>query len=342
MSEASWRRWLSGLTAVIALAEAGWAQAAPRELRATPANVAAILASARSGDTVILTRGIYSQLKLPEGIFATPLVIDGTAATIVGLAGRGIDGVEIRGGVFHLPPPSVKDGKLAYPQGLRLNQVKNVQLVGITMMGPAAMPRAPKDTFGEGTGVLVARGEGIEVRDSRFTGLKNGVVMSQVSGFRLLRNTFELQRSDGITIGESRLGLIEGNECRDTRVRDKEHPDCIQLFSRPTSAPTADIVIRKNRATGATQGIGMFNHTRNGVDDGGFDRILIEENDLNVSFPTAIGLKDARASIVRNNRVKTIPGSKHLARISIRGDVARCGNAVEAGAGKSGETDRPC
>jgi hypothetical protein len=346
MCEVSWRGRLSGLTVAVAVAVAGCAQGAPRELRATPTNVAVILASARDGDTVILAKGVYKQLRMPKRVFAKPLVIDASAATIEGLSGKDVDGIEIRGGAFHLPPAFVspKNGKLAYPHGLRLDAVKNVRLVGITMTGPGAMPDAPEGTFGEGTGVLIAQSEGIEIADSRFTGLKNGVVLSRVSGFRLLRNTFEAQRSDGIAIGEGRSGLIEGNECRGTRMRDKEHPDCIQLFSRPTSPPTADIVIRKNRAIGATQGIGMANHTRNGVNDGGFDRILIEENDLNVAFPNGIGLTDARDSIVRNNRVQTFPGAPYIARISIRGDgdVKRCGNVVKAGAGKSGETDKSC
>ena len=88
----------------------------------------------------------------------------------------------------------------------------------------------------------------------------------------------------------------------------------------------------------------MFNHTRDGVNDGGFDRILIENNEFNVAFPNGIGLTDGRASIIRNNRVETYPGAQFRAGIAIRGDgdVQRCGNVVKAGAGKPGETDRPC
>jgi hypothetical protein len=335
-----------GVAIALLVVGAGCAQSAPRQLRATPANAASVIASARGGDVLVLASGVYRKLELVDRAFPVPLVIDARAATIEGLAGRKVDGLEIRGGQFRLPPPfpSPKTGKLIYLHGVRFDQSKNIKLVGITMSGPAAYPDAAPDAFGEGTGVLLNQSEQIEVADSRFAGLKNGVVLSRVSGFRLLRNTFEAQRSDGITIGESRSGLIEENECRGTKIRDNEHPDCIQLFSRPTSPPTADVVIRRNRASGGTQGIGMFNHTRNGVDDGGFDRILIEENDMNVAFPNAIGLTDARASTVRNNKVQTYPGSKYRAAISIRGDgdVKRCGNVVKGGAGKSGATDPSC
>lgn len=343
-SESYWQSMLCGATIALAMVAAGCARSAPRELRATPATAANVLASARDGDTVILAKGVYKQLRLPRRSFAKPLTIDARAATIEGLSGKAVDGLEIRGGAFRLPPPfiSPKSGQLVYQRGVRLDEVKNIRLIGITVIGPGAEPDAPADTFGEGTGILVAQGEGIEVADSHFAGLGSGVVMSRVARFRILRNTFEGQRSDGINIGEGREGLIEGNECRGTRIRDKEHPDCIQLFSRPTSPPTADIVIRGNKATGATQGIGMFNHVRNGVDDGGYDRILIEDNELAVGFPNAIGLVDARSSAVRNNRISTYPGSRYVARIAVKGDVTRCGNVVEAGAGKSGHKDPPC
>lgn len=344
MSKVSRQSMLCGATVALAVVAAGCARGAPRELRANPANAANVLSSARDGDTVVLTKGVYKLLRLPKRTFAKPLVIDASAATIEGLSGKDVDGLEIRGGTFRLPPPfiSQKNGRLVYHQGVRLDQVKNIRLVGITMMGPGAYPDAPPDTFGDGTGVLIAQSEGIEVADSKFAGLKNGVVMSRVAKFRILRNTFEGQRSDGINVGEGREGLIEGNECRGTKIRDNEHPDCIQLFSRPTSPPTADITIRRNKATGPTQGIGMFNKVRDGVNDGGYDRILIEENELNVGFPNAIGLIDARASIVRNNRIETFPGSQYQARIAVKGDIVQCGNVMKSGAGKSGSKDRSC
>lgn len=335
---------LRGATVALAVVAAGCARGAPRELRANPTNAAEVLSSARDGDTVVLSKGVYKSLRMPKRTFATPLVIDASAATIEGLSGRGVEGLEIRGGTFRLPPPfiSPKNGQLVYHQGVRLDQVKNVRLLGIAMMGPGAYPDAPPETFGDGTGILIAQSEGIEVADSKFAGLKNGVVMSRVAKFRILRNAFEGQRSDGINVGEGREGLIEGNECRGTRIRDNEHPDCIQLFSRPTSEPTADVIIRKNRVTGDTQGIFLGNKTREGVNDGGFDRILIEDNDLNVSFPNAIALVDARSSTIRNNRIETFPGAKWIARVNTRGAITMCGNVVKAGAGKSGAKDPAC
>jgi hypothetical protein len=115
------------------------------------------------------------------------------------------------------------------------------------------------------------------------------------------------------------------------------------MWSRPTAPPVADVIIRRNRIEGDTQGIGLHNHVRDGVDDGGFDRILIEDNIINVSRTNAIDLANGRESIIRNNKVTTLPGAKGRASIHAReGSVTMCGNSVAAGAGKPGAKDPPC
>jgi hypothetical protein len=120
-----------------------------------------------------------------------------------------------------------------------------------------------------------------------------------------------------------------------------EHPDCVQLWSRPDAPPTSDIVIRFNRAYGPTQGFSGFNHVRNGVDDGGFDRITIEGNAVDGAFPQAISLMSGRDSAVRNNRVATYPDAPFRASSTpARGRALR--QHRRAGAGKAGVTDPPC
>jgi len=109
----------------------------------------------------------------------------------------------------------------------------------------------------------------------------------------------------------------------------------------------ADIVIRGNVMEGEMQGIFLGNHVRKGVDDGGFDRITIENNEVTVSFPQGIGLFDARDSVVRNNTVRTIPGStlpngkRVRANLRVTGTGNRvCGNKVTAIPKHS--ASRPC
>ena len=312
--------------------------------RVTPETINQVLAKAAGGDTVVLARGGYRGIQLSGRRFQPPLVIDARAASIEGLEVSKVRGLEIRGGLYRLAPPIThpQTKRLVYGSGLRLDDVEQVKVSGVTVQGPGAVSGDDKAPFGDGYGVFVVRGADIDVSGSRFLGLKSGVVFSKVDDFRLTANSFVAMRSDGFQGGESHHGLIEGNECHGMRILPADHPDCIQLWSRPTSAPTADIVIRKNRAEGHTQGISLFNHTREGVDDGGFDRIMIEDNDLAVSFPHGIALVDARNSVVRNNSVRTLADAKWRASINLTGAIVRCGNTVAAGGGKPAMKDAPC
>lgn len=318
------------------------ADAAPQSLRATPATVSDVLAKAGDGDTVVLAPGLYAGVVMNNRTFQTPLVLEARGATLEGFRAKNVSGLTIKGGEFRVPAPVTKPstGQLVYGGATRFDNVSRLTMTDGLFTGPGAPPGA-SGPFGEGYGVFVVTGSDITVTGGKFQGLKNGIVLSRVEGFKLTGNSFAANRSDGINVGEGRKGVIEKNECLATRIRDKEHPDCIQLWSRPTSPPVSDVIIRGNRAEGEMQGIGMFNHTRNGVNDGGFDRITIEDNDMRVTYPHGIALVEGRDSVVRNNRVSTLPGARWRARISV-GTAQRCGNTIGAHAGRGSEKDPAC
>ncbi|MBW8812445.1 MAG: right-handed parallel beta-helix repeat-containing protein [Caulobacterales bacterium] len=314
-----------------------------RQFRATPDTLQRVFDRAQSGDTIVLQPGVYNDVKLGKRSFEPAITIQADGATIAGFRAGGVSGLHIVGGTFTVPAPIAKDsGKLAYGAAMRFDESQHITVEKVHASGPGAPPGAADGPFGEGYGVQVVGGSDINVIGGSFQGLKVGIVVGRVTGFRIADNELAGLRSDGIDVAESRQGVIEGNSCRDTRVRDTEHPDCIQLWSRPTSPPTADVMIRKNHATGHTQGISLFNHTRDGVNDGGFDRITIEDNEVEVAFPNGIALTEGRDSLVRNNKVRTLAGAQYIARITTGDGTIRCGNRVAAGAGKAGGDDPPC
>lgn len=320
---------------------AGAAGAATRT--ATPATFATVLATAAGGDRIVLTAGSYGPLQVSRREFSPALEIDASAATLNGMTVVQVRGLHIRGGTFRLPPPTNRrdTGQPIYGPAIRLDRVQSVTVSGGRFTGPGA-DETDAAAYGEGYGVFVVGGNDLEVSDNQLKGLKGGVTMTRVQNFRVLRNTFARMRSDGVQIAESRKGLIEGNSCQATRIRDVEHPDCIQLWSNPRSPPTSEVTIRANTVRGDTQGIGMFNHVRKGVDDGGFDRIIIEDNDIEVSYPHGIAIFAARDSVIRNNRVRTFGNPRWQAGINTNPPVARCGNSIAAGAGKPKKKDPPC
>jgi hypothetical protein len=331
------------LRAFVAFAAALAAPASAATLNADPKSVAQVFARAKGGDVIVLAPGEYVGIRLTGRSFSPALTLDAANARFTELQLRGVQGLAIRNGWFGLAEarPHPRTGQPMFGYALRMDDVRDITVYNARMQGPGGAKEG--DAFGDGYGVFAARSAGVTVEGGEFAGFKTGIVLSKIAGFSLTRNRFSLMRSDGIQVGEGRSGLIEGNICGETRIRDQEHPDCIQLWSRPTSQPTADVVIRGNRARGKMQGIGLFNHVRNGVDDGGFDRITIEDNVVAVGYPHAIALYASRDSVVRNNNVETLPGSKWRAGINlIGGDPQRCGNTVAAASGKPAMIDKPC
>ena len=186
----------------------------------------------------------------------------------------------------------------------------------------------------------------IRIEAASFTGfVRYGIAVDQSADIDIIRNTFSDSGSDGIDIGQSRRITIEGNECNNFKPVDKAHPDCIQMWSRATTEPTADVVIRNNVMHGKMQGISLFNHIRNGADDGGFDRITIIGNDVAISdFYHGIAAFSCRNCLVRDNKVTTLPGANPKVRawLKIVGDDSTklCANIV--GAFPSSGGDRRC
>lgn len=323
---------LTRLVAIIALlALPACGRAGPIEVN--PGNLAAKLADAKPGDTLRLAPGNYREIEIVGRSFSPALVIDATAARLNSIRLARTNGVTIKGGVFTIGPPRKhpKSGEPTYGSAVMLNNVQDIKVIGGRFLGTASPSAKTRTEFGEGYGVRVQRGRNVEVSGGSFEGLKIGVAMTQIEGFTLRNNVFSGMREDGMAVSLARNGVIEKNECKGTRVRADEHPDCIQMWSRPTAPPTSDVIIRGNRIEGPTQGIGLHNHVRGGVDDGGFDRITIEDNDIRVSRINAINLQNGRESTIRNNRITTIPGSAYPARIRFSGDTVKvCGNSVAA------------
>lgn len=186
----------------------------------------------------------------------------------------------------------------------------------------------------------------VRIEAATFTGFtRNGIAVDSSADIDIIGNKFSDSGSDGIQIGQSRRMTIDGNSCVAFKPTEKAHPDCIQMWSRPTSPPTADIIIRNNVMNGRMQGISLFNHKRKGVDDGGFDRITIIGNDVAISdFYHGIVAYSCRDCLIRDNKVRTLPGANPKIHAWLRmvdsGTAKLCANTV--GGSSDGGGDRRC
>lgn len=211
----------------------------------------------------------------------------------------------------------------------RITSVDLRQVAGLTWRGGVF---DGNDTEKAGVRAISSQRIGIEgTRMSRY--LRGGIIFSEVSDARLVSNEISDSGSDGIDIALSRRILIDRTTCRGFKPTKGAHPDCIQLWSRPNVPPTADITITNTRSEGDNQGISLFNHVRNGVDDGGFDRITISNNVVRSMQYNGIAVGDCRGCVVRDNRVESMPNPNFpRARAWLKAwgknDVEMCGNVI--------------
>lgn len=263
---------------------------------ATSATIDKVLSSARPGEAITLAPGDYAAIDVRHRQWSPPITVDAAAARLRGVQFWDVAGVIWHGGAF--------DGGDAVRGAFGLTESSHITVDGTTM-----------------------------TRFTRYTiGLQNS------SDVRLTNNSFTDMGSDGIDIALSRRVLIDHNVCAASHPTPGAHPDCIQMWSRPTAPPTADITITNNTATGMTQGFTGFNHVRpdasgKDTDDGGFDRIVIENNTAKVGYYHGISLYNCRKCAIRNNRVETMPNPDnprvHAWILSVESpDIIACGNTV--------------
>lgn len=239
----------------------------------------------------------------------------------------------------HWSPPVTVDATAAHLRRIQLFNISGLSWHGGVFDGG--------DVERSGIGVTV--GDHLIVDGTTMSHYaRNGVGLGKVSDARVTNNLFTEMGSDGVDVALSRRVVLNHNRCESSHPTPGAHPDCFQLWSRPTDPPTADITITNNVATGATQGFTGFNYVRpdadgKPVDDGGFDWIIIENNVAKVGYHHAISLYNCRKCTVRNNQVGTMPNleeSRVRARIKIiDSDAIACGNTSKSFPGTA-ETQR--
>lgn len=266
------------------------------------------LRSAKGGETITLAPGDYGQVKVANRTFSPSVRIIAQGARFSSIVLTNVEGLAIDGGTV--------TGTGGRSIGINVRYGKSLSFQNMTVTGTHR-------------GIAIGGSEDVLLSDIRLTGLI----------------------SDGIDLPLSRRITVRRIRCSDfsptpssydaagklTKVGD--HPDCIQSWSRPKAPPVSDIVIEDCEMQGQMQGIFFGNHVRDGVDDGGFDRVRIRNNRIEVTHANGIALLDARDSEVTGNRVTTLPGAVNPRRpdspirtgIRVRGERNKvCGNAVAA------------
>jgi hypothetical protein len=281
--------------------------AGAERIQASPGNLESVLARARPGDDVVLSPGDYGALQIQDRSWPVPIVVDAGSAHFSGITLQNVDGLTINGGTV------VSNGDF------------KSHAVMVTLSHHISF-------------------QGMQVSNGRVA-----IALIRSDNINLQGVTIFDMFDDGVHIAMSRHVTIDHLVCRDWHpiarqfdaagnlTKDAPHPDCVQAWSRPQYPPVSDVTITNTTVTGRMQGLSFFNHTKNGVDDGGFDRITLTENKVQTELPNGISLVSGRNSVIRDNEVTSVPGSV-LARngrpvradIKIKGGSGNlvCGNRI--------------
>ncbi len=298
-------------------------------------SIAALLAHAKPGDTVVLPAGDYGPETIAGLSFVPAVTLDARALKSTNITFQDVTGLHVQGGTWANAMGETFAGH-TWAVAVKCQRCHDVTFDAATFVGP---PRdAPGREFA-GYGLSFEDSDHVAATHSTFTGFRMGLGFAKTGDFVATDNDFGFMTSDGIDVGQGWRGRIEDNVFHDTHITGKEHADGIQLWSRLDTPPTSDILIRHNKVSGDTQGISAFN------EPGGYDRITIEDNDVAITYTDAISLVGARDSVIRNNHVSTLENPRYRAIFVIRpdeGEVKHCGNVAEPAGGKPGWDDGRC
>lgn len=273
----------------------------------------AAIKAAKSGDTVVLAAGNYKQLWVDNKISATAITFKSESATnpaVVAYARAvGSDGVVFQN--LKIGREMVPGVDQDYTNMALVQDSKNVSFTGVQFFSTGA-----NDAF-LGRGIFIRNGTNVSVKSSDFSHLAVGMQSMSVDGLVVQNNKYHDLRIDGAEFTAVKNVLIDGNDFRDFRSSELNHPDAIQFWTSGTKQASTDIVISNNvvmPGTGAgSQGIFMQDEV------GGlpYERLTIKNNLIldAGNYWNGIAVRGGKSVTIEGNSTLSPTGDQKAMRI---------------------------
>lgn len=223
------------------------------------------------------------------------VVLTGTTPTIITINGR------------KWSPPINLDASAATMRGLVIKSSDGIRIKGGTF--PLANGAGPA-----GYAIWAQQSSNIYLYKPDITGARVAILFDRVTDSEIFGATIQKQITDGIDLPGSKRVKVSYTRCT-LSVGNLAHPDCIQIWSRPGMI-TQDITLDHNYCKGNSQCFTGFNHVRNGINDGGFDRLTITNNIAVSLYPQSIVYAAVRDGTFTGNIAYTMKGAQWQARFS--------------------------
>ena len=263
-----------------------WTQAGAQSAPATPQTLAAQIAAAQSGQTILLASGAYGPLQLYGRKFSgAGLVIEAQAGakpvfTEIDIGGS--DGITLK---------NVEVDIQTARFGVNVDNSHQINLIGLTIHGPSDKPPS---------GMMLRDDGDLTVADSNLSHLEHGINLWDSDHVQILRNTLHDIECDGIRGRSSHVDVI-GNRGSDFHPLPGDHPDFIQFWSNKDVGPSTGNRVRDN----------VFQRGRGDPVQGVFIEdnkdIAISGNAMLGTMYNAISLARVQGALVEENFIQSYP-----------------------------------
>lgn len=238
------------------------------------AELAAAVAAAKGGETILLAPGTYDHLFVLSRVFTAPV----TLRPLDPAASAQIDRMTIRLSANIIVEDvsigrSLAPGEADWTLMNTISNSENITLSGVRMHG--SLDGNPAN---DAVLLAVRQSQNFTVEDSEFTQGFRAILFEQSTGLTVRGNTVHTMRSDGFNFTAVEDVLIENNNIGGFFPNSWDHADGIQFWTNGQTASSSNIVIRDNiimAPSGAgNQGIFM----RDEVGTLPFRNVVIENN----------------------------------------------------------------
>jgi len=311
---------------ILILADSAAPAPAPEAIRVTPEdNLRALLAEAEGGEVFELAPGNYGAINNNPafgpvwGNFASEVVIrsaepdDPAMFSGLGVGDKAsIRNITLENLVFDLARnPDRNEWEQLRSGTVGIGNAENVTIRDSLFRGVINdFEGSSHQGFGMGVGLGLGNVENAVIEGNRFEDFWRSTVFFKVDGLVFRANEITRSRSDGMTVDSSQNILIEDNWFHDfnTVLSSQDHRDMIQFWTKNSTIPTENVIIRGNVLDAGdqpwTQSIFMRNEAVDAQGQGAamfYRNILIENNLIHNGHLHGITVGETDGLTIRQN-----------------------------------------
>ena len=208
----------------------------------SPAGLTAALATAKSGDRILLAAGDYGSVYIRDKKFAANVTIASANParpahfddlTIYNVSHILFDSLDIG--------RALRPGEADYSRMVSARTSDNLVFSKVKFHGSL-----DGNAANDGYGVVLTGGHHYTISGCTFTQLNRGFQAGSATDILIKDSSFYGLRSDGINASDVQRVTIDRNQFREFGALAGDHPDAIQFWTLGTTRASSDIVITNN------------------------------------------------------------------------------------------------